>query len=112
MVYDNEALAHGLLVWQGEANVYDKRFHYYAAAEKPPEGKQSFAVWRRLWGTAGDRQPFFFTLPDPQLFDLGRPQLDRLAVPETLFPRGLGMTPGARLELLGILSKEKGKGKK
>lgn len=69
------AFVRGLLSWQSEGNVYDKRLHYFvAAAVALPDRPQSYAVWAALGGPSGDRQAVL-DLPLRQTFDLEPPPL-------------------------------------
>jgi hypothetical protein len=107
---DALALAHGLYVWQGEANAYDRRLLYYLttgefATNPPPR------AWTQLWGPHGERKP---TLVDPgglTAFDFERPQLAHLALPEAIRTRLKGPLPGANLEQLGLTTKGRKKPK-
>jgi serine/threonine-protein kinase len=102
LLCENEALPHGLMAWQGEANAFDSRLHYYASGERAPETKQPFSSWEHLWGSAGERQPSQFNGQETKTLDLTRPQLNRLALPPTFVPRESGTLPGANFQLLGI----------
>jgi hypothetical protein len=98
---DQDALRHGLLLWRGSQNLYDRRLRYYAAAVEGAGGEvQPYAAWARLWGPPGDQQP----IADPQFagrFAAERSpleQLDRL-----ILPRSPGsVSPGADLAMMGI----------
>jgi hypothetical protein len=46
------AFGRGLLQWQSEGDVLDRRL-YYVAATTPPEQRQSQGQWERLWGSRG-----------------------------------------------------------
>jgi hypothetical protein len=98
------ALERGLLVWQSEADAFDKRLWFRAAADgPPPEQAQPHALWARLWGPAGDAQPVLDVTPRGT-FGLDRVQLDRLALPA---PSRLSQKPpGADLVLVGIIKKK------
>jgi hypothetical protein len=104
LAYEGEALARGLLVWQGEDNVYDKGLHFYAASvEKTAELRQPYRTWTQVWGTSGDRRP---VLLDPQysaLFDPDSPRLGLLALPRSFRAANDAAPPGADLAGLGIL---------
>jgi hypothetical protein len=114
LLCDGQALPHGLLIWQGEANLYDQQFHFYGASDQVAESKQSFSAWERLWGSVADRPPereISLLRPEARTFELDHPQLDLLAVSAVL-PKVAGIAPGANLEQLGIVTKAKGKSKK
>jgi hypothetical protein len=98
---DDNALAHGLLVWQGVGNGYDKRLHHFIGASDKPVGgpHQPYPVWSRLWSVNGDRRPFFFD--GVSGLNLDRPDLAVLALPESA-RRKRGPQPGADLGHLGI----------
>jgi hypothetical protein len=64
-------------------------------------------VWQQLWGSAGDRLARVAALPEARTLDVDRPQLERLALPETLYNRELDTMPGANLSQLGIATKSK-----
>jgi serine/threonine-protein kinase len=105
LLADGEALARGLLVWQGDGDALDKRLHFGAAVASAPEQPETPAAWTRLWGPMGVRRPVLDLQP-MRLFDADRWQLDRLAVR----PRESSSTrdrkpPGADLAQLGIVKK-------
>jgi serine/threonine-protein kinase len=103
--YDSDALVHGLVVWQGDGNVYDKHYHtYVTAADAAPGAQQSHAIFERLWGPLGDRQASFLDMPTARMIDPDKLALDRLAVPGSFRPKGKGL-PGADLAQLGIAQK-------
>jgi eukaryotic-like serine/threonine-protein kinase len=81
LLAEGDALAHGLLVWQSDGDVYDRRLHYGAAAAGAlPARAEPFDAWARLWGTNGVRGPGH-NVPFRATLDLKRWPLDRLAVP-------------------------------
>src|SRR5262249_38878228 len=82
LLYDGEALSRGLLVWQGEGDVYDRRLYFGARGARAllPDKPEDHAVWARLWGSYGVRRPVL-DLPLTRLLGPGRWQLDRLALP-------------------------------
>jgi serine/threonine-protein kinase len=90
---DGGALARGLLVWQGGGNAFDKRLA---------------PGWAKLWGRSWERRQAL-DLPLKATLDLGKPELDRLAVPPGLVKPLPGEEkrppPGADLELLGLAKK-------
>jgi hypothetical protein len=94
LLYDGEALSRGLLVWQGEEDVLDRRLYFGAwRAGKPlPDRPEGTTAWTRLWGSYGVRRPVL-DLSLTRLIEPGRWQLDRLALPAGR---------GADLALLGV----------
>jgi hypothetical protein len=106
LTWETDALARGLLVWQGEGNVFDKRLHFYAVGAELPERAQPFPAWSRLWGPANERRPFLnLALTNTLKWD--PLQLERLALPE-IKPIESGQPkprPGADLAALGLLPK-------
>jgi serine/threonine-protein kinase len=105
LLYEGDALNRGLLVWQGQGNLYDKRFLFYALAEGAalPEKPQPYTSWAGLWGTTGDTQSVADVgLPHP--FVLAKPpQLGQLVLPPGFQKPG----PGADLGRLGLVKKAK-----
>jgi serine/threonine protein kinase len=100
LLYEGDALGHGLLVWQGEQDFFDRRLHFAAAvAGRPlPSKPPVLTAWRHLWGTPNVRQPgpegnFSHTL------DAFPWALERLALPPSL------ASYGADLDALGIRKK-------
>jgi serine/threonine-protein kinase len=87
------ALGRGLLVWQGGGNAFDKRLAPGATT---------------LWGRAWERRQAL-DVPMKGTIDLGKPELDRLAVPPGLVRPQPGEEkrppPGADFELLGLTKK-------
>jgi eukaryotic-like serine/threonine-protein kinase len=106
--FDGAALAHGLAVWQGEGNVYDKQFSFFIAAspEQAPGPAQPYAPWSRTWGPFAERRALHLE-PSARTLDLANLRLERLALPETFRARHRGALPGADLEQLGILQSKK-----
>jgi hypothetical protein len=105
---DGEALARGVLVWQGEGNVFDKRLHTFVVnGEATPERPQAIALWSRLWGPMGERQPFTnLTLTNTLKWE--HLQLERLLLPEIKPTPGSDHPkphPGADLNALRLLTK-------
>jgi tRNA A-37 threonylcarbamoyl transferase component Bud32 len=103
LLYEGDALNGGLLVWQGQGNLYDKRFLFYTQPEGEafPDKPQAYPTWTQLWGTIGDRQPVADVgLAHPLV--LGKaPPLSQLALPP-LFKKPL---PGADFGRLGLVNK-------
>jgi serine/threonine-protein kinase len=96
LVCEGDALARGLLLWQGEREGFDRRLYFAAAkADAPPDVKEGHAAWKLLWGSSGVREP------RPELttrlleFDARRWPLERLTLP-------VRDPPGANLKALGI----------
>jgi hypothetical protein len=94
-----DALPRGLLLWQGEGDLYDKRLWFAAApAEGPPPDKaQPSASWTRWWGNPGMKQ----ALTDQPLkttFDPEKPQYGPLGLPEGVKLKGT--PPGVDINLL------------
>jgi serine/threonine-protein kinase len=100
--FSGNALARGLVVWQGEGDGFDQRLHFGAAGTVPDQPEPPTA-WARLWGPQGERQPAGELLTG-RGFDADRWPLDRLAIRTRT-----GNTPGADLTLVGILKKKSGK---
>jgi serine/threonine-protein kinase len=94
VLYDGEALAHGLVVWQSDGDSFDRRLWFgAAAADKPlPDKREDHTSWLALWGTPGLRRAHLDVYVPTTL------AADRWA-PERL----LGLkTSGANLEKLGL----------
>jgi hypothetical protein len=85
MAYAGMAVQRGVLCWQAEGNVYDKRFHAYTAAAGNdnktvrPEKPQGHDAWQRLWGP-GEGKPIL-DVPLKATFDPEKLALDQLAMP-------------------------------
>ncbi|HKI32518.1 MAG TPA: serine/threonine-protein kinase [Gemmataceae bacterium] len=96
LVAEDGALSRGLLVWQGGGNAFDKRL----AAGAP--------AWAKLWGRSWERHQTL-DVPLKGTIDLGKPELDRLALPPGLIKPPPGEEkrppPGADFELLGLMKK-------
>jgi serine/threonine-protein kinase len=102
LLYEGNALARGVLAWQGEGDVFDKRLRHYAmlaGQEATLERPQPRGTWTRLWGPLADRQPIL-NVPFKQTIDLEKLQLERLALPSTSKFKD---PPGADLKRLGIV---------
>jgi serine/threonine-protein kinase len=98
LLAEGDALARGLLVWQGEREGFDHRLFFAAArAGAPPEKKEGPGPWRRLWGSAGARAPWPELKWLPELSPR-RWSLERLVLPV----RG---PLGANLKELGVKKK-------
>lgn len=108
LAYTGVAAQRGLLCWQAEGNVYDKRLYAFAAAVgadgKPlrPEKPQAYATWERLWGPA-ERKPVL-DVPLKATLDLEKLALDQLALPAH---PALKEKPGADLARLTAARKGK-----
>jgi hypothetical protein len=107
LVFEGDALAHGLMVWQEVGSIYDKRIRDFAALEQTTVSPvaQPESLWTRLWGPAGERRPFVREWPSYRSFDLDNPKLERLALPPTIRQQIKGRPPGADIEQLGLLKK-------
>jgi len=101
LAYTGVAVQRGLLCWQGEGNVYDKRFHAYvmSVSGTPPvtrlEKPQPFTVWERLWGPA-DSNPIL-DMALKETLDSEKLPLNLLAMPAHA---KLKEKPGADLKKL------------
>jgi hypothetical protein len=96
LLWEGDALARGLLLWQSERDGFDHRLHFAAApVGKVPEKKEGYRPWLRMWGSGGTRETRSELGPPLKVLDPRRWRLDhlRLAVPEP---------PGANLDRLGI----------
>jgi hypothetical protein len=103
LLYDGNSLARGVVIWQSDGDVYDKRLQFRVAAFKAGvpvlPGEAAPAAWTTLWGRLGNRQsnrevPFITNL-DPQ-----KMQLEYLALPG--HPSLKDPYPGANLPRMGI----------
>jgi hypothetical protein len=104
---DRLFLTHGLLVWQGQGNGFDRqRLHAYVTTTGGTPPAQPFHVWSRLWGTPGEQAPLLIDLPKARL-QLTPPPLRQLALPPTIRPHAGEALPGADLARLGIVSGKK-----
>lgn len=85
LCYRDLALERGLVCWQGEGNVYDKRLHAYVTrvgADNRPqraEKAQDHATWERLWGP--EESKALLDVPLKHTLDLEKPALDQFALP-------------------------------
>ena len=99
LTFEKSALAHGLLVWQGESDVIGKRLTFAATPSSAlPDKDEGRAAWTRQWGSYGDHRP----ADDVKLakpFDAPPWPLDRLALPKPTSP---DKRIGADLTLLRI----------
>jgi hypothetical protein len=104
---EGDALARGLLLWQGDGNLFDKRLHFFAMPTPAPlpDQRQPYAVWTRLWGSPGERQPLLDLMLSARM-DPNLVQLDCLSLLAPGLPR-LERPPGANLFQLGILKPAK-----
>ena len=103
LLYEGAAFNHGLLVWQGASNFYDKRLGAYALAAKATvaDSKQDYKTWLRLWGSPGVRQPMP-SLTLTKTLDVENLKLDVLALPPFPPPKPQ-VVPGADLVQLRIV---------
>jgi hypothetical protein len=103
---EGDSLRRGVMVWQSNGDVYDKRLHFAAAAPGAiPATAQSHAVWSLLWGPAGNHRSVTH-LPLTARLDRDRWLLPRLALP--VFRGRPAFDPrdaGADLAQLGIIKK-------
>jgi hypothetical protein len=104
---EDDALAHGRLIWQGDRNVYPKdgRLYVDRSGDPPSKPPQSHATWARLWGPRGDRQPLVMDLSGQPTLDPAHPKLTALDLPPAVRSKIKGTPPGADLEFLGIVRK-------
>jgi hypothetical protein len=103
LVFEKSALAHGLLVWQGESDALSKRLTFAAApASALADKDEGRTAWTRLCGSAGDRRPADDVKPG-KLFDASPWALDRLALPRPTSP---DKRIGADLAALRIAKKK------
>lgn len=95
VVWEGDALARGLLLWQGQRDSFDSRLHFAACSLRDgiPEAKESLPAWKALWGSFGVQEPRELSLAPA--FAAGRWGLDRLALK-------LRDPAGANLDRLGI----------
>jgi hypothetical protein len=97
VLYDGEALARGLLIWQGDGDSFDRRLWFAtASADAPlPDKIEDRASWVALWGPSGLSRSKYELPPirslDPKSWSL-----------ELLAKRKL---PGADLEKLDLVRK-------
>jgi eukaryotic-like serine/threonine-protein kinase len=102
LVFEKSALAHGLLVWQGESDALSKRLTFAAAPSSAlPDKEEGRAAWTKLWGSSGDRRPADDVKP-AKPFEAAPWALDRLALPKASSPE---KRIGADLTLLRIAKK-------
>jgi len=96
---EKSALAHGLLVWQGDGDAFGKRLTF-------PDKEGGRAAWTRLWGSYGDRRPAADVPPLTKPFEAPPWPLDRLALSKPKGPMGSDKrAAGADLGLLGLVKK-------
>jgi serine/threonine protein kinase len=103
--YEGEALARGLLVWQGEGDFFDKRISYgiASASNLSAESKNWQSQWPLVWGTCGVRKPPA-EMVTSRSFDGKNWVLERLAIS---FPAAsTKRKPGADLGLFGVDKKK------
>jgi len=106
LALEGNALAHGLVVWQGEANGYDRRVQLmWTLPGSPAISAESLATWKRLWGPATERRTLTFELPATTPFELQRPEWERLTLPSSAREKMRGPAPGADLAQLGLTNK-------
>ena len=102
VLYEGEALPHGLLAWQSERDGHDSRLHFAAwpAGAALPEAKEPKGTWARLLGTPGRLSPRPDLPTTLKVFDAKAWDLERLAVP-------MREPPGADLPRIGISPRKK-----
>jgi hypothetical protein len=108
MDFEADALRHGLVVWQGEGNGYDKNLVQYYSGQggEPLVGDQHDpAGWAHLWGATGDKTPIVFNMGRLKSFNLDKPQVGLLGIPEQARQKIRGTPPGADLDQLGYSTK-------
>ena len=96
------SMSHGLLVWQGDGNGYNKRLSQMLNSAS---GSLSHEAWSMLWGPQGHRRPLLLEMPPDKTFDFTSPRFEMLALPEAERNRIKGSLPGADLDRLGLLPK-------
>jgi serine/threonine protein kinase len=103
LLSEGDALARGLLLWQGERDGFDARLYFATArAGALPAAKEGNAPWRRVWGAGGVRSPRAELRFNLRELDGKRWALDRLVLP-------VNNPPGADMKLLDIPPKKKAK---
>lgn len=105
LAVEGQALARGLLGWQGENSVYDRRLAREVLQLTTPERKPYAGPgWAALGGSAWSRGQVF-DLPLTRTLDWERLPLERLALPALKPVPGEGKRPhpGADLEALGLV---------
>jgi serine/threonine-protein kinase len=91
LAYSRVALQRGLLCWQGEGNLYDKRLQAYVATlgkdgtPAPPDKPQPYAVWEHVWGPADVKPVLDVALKGT--IDLDKLPLEHLALPAHGLPK-------------------------
>ena len=82
LAFEKSALAHGMLVWQGDGDALGKRLTVAAApASAPAATEEGRAAWTRLWGSYGDRHAAADVAP-AKPFEAAPWPLERLALPK------------------------------
>src|SRR5262245_14683575 len=108
LAYSGDALARGLVVWQGEGDLLDKALRFGAEPASTPgaDNPNWPMAWSRLWGPLGLRKPYL-EVTTLRKFEAKMWPLDRLQLPaRDLPPPSSGKPiPGADLKLVGILKK-------
>jgi hypothetical protein len=85
LAYHGMPVQRGVLCWQAEGNVYDKRFHTCTAGVGDdgkmirPEKPQGHEAWQRLWGPGEAKA--VLDVPLKATLDLDKLPLDQLALP-------------------------------
>jgi hypothetical protein len=99
-----ESLARGLLLWQGQGNVFARdHLPAFCVPTDSPITKQSFKEWEQLAGPVGETETLFVDALPAKTFAADQPAYDRLALPPTLRRDPM---PGADLAKLGLVKKK------
>ena len=103
--YEDHALHHGLLVWHGEGDAFDKRLTFAALPAHAAVAEQPHTLWTSLWGSGGDHGAILDASFFPRTIELAKtadpekPHLEALALPTR--PRSKPLA-GADFTELGI----------
>jgi serine/threonine-protein kinase len=105
--FQGQPIPRGVLLWQGMGNAYDERLHASALADDAAGAALPLKAWTPLWGTPGDRNPYWLDLPsNPKTtFTLEQLRLDRLTLPPAIRARFGAAVPGADLTKVGVPKK-------
>jgi hypothetical protein len=109
LVTQGGAVPRGMLAWQGDSDVFDKRLHTYVLqagkdGKRPEDAKpQTFTIFEHLWGSLGNSQPVL-DVPFTNTLNLEKLDLAQLEVPAHSALKN--RTTGADLTRLGILKKK------
>jgi hypothetical protein len=98
LAFEGQALPRGLLVWQGDGNVYDRGLHHQIAPIDRTTPAQPHSAWTRCWGKAGDADALMVDLPAAERkLDVDFPKLEHLLLPAALRAKLKGPLPGSDL---------------